>query len=141
MRMRNVGVIAAAAMVFAAVGAGYAAQTKEAKRPDVLAVAFHADWCGTCKQIEKPVGETVKHAAGMPMLFVMLDLTDEQTQAQSEMLAGALGLDEVWAEYSKGTGFVLLIDRKTGEVMERLTAKHSAAEMIEVVDAALARAG
>ena len=141
MGMRRTGAIAAAVMMIAVIGAAYAAEQERPKRPDVLAVAFHADWCGTCEQLEEPVGETAKAVGDKPVLFVKLDLTNEETQAQAELLAGALGIDEVWAEHSNRTGFVLLIDRESGEVIDRLTARQSSDEMIELVDAALARAG
>ena len=140
MQMRHLAMGTAALMMMAAIGAANAADGDEPKRPDVLAVVFHADWCGTCEQLKEPVGEAAKALTDKPVLFVTFDLTDDDTQAQAELLAGALGLDDVWAEFGNRTGFVLLVDRESGEVRDRLTVQQSSDEMIEVVDAALARA-
>lgn len=142
MRRKITALWAVAAVAMIAIGLAHAAEDEQGPRqPEVLAVLFHADWCGTCEQLKAPVKETAERLAEEPVLFVKLDLTDEKTRGQAEMLAAALGLDDVWNEHSRRTGFVLLVDRESGEALARLTTEHSSDDMAEVVGAALAHAG
>ena len=46
---------------------------------------------------------------GQPVLFVTLDLTNVSTRNQSELLAVALGLKNVY-ENNPGTGFIIIVN-------------------------------
>lgn len=88
--------------------------------PEILAVKFHADWCGSCKRMG-PVFEDLRNKYdGKPILFVELDLTNGTTRSQAEYLASALGFGDVYAQ-NQGTGFILLLDGKSRKQLAKLT--------------------
>jgi hypothetical protein len=95
----------------------------ETQKPILYAVAFHADWCGSCKVL----GPNVVKARGKAdldnqnVLFAKLDLTDKTTRHQSALLASALGISDFYAENDGKTGFVLLVNSATGENVGKLT--------------------
>ncbi len=97
----------------------------------LYAVAFHADWCGSCKTL----GPNVIKARGQAdldnqnVLFVKLDLTDKATRSQAELMANALGLGDFYKENNGKTGFVLLVNSKTGETVGKLTKDMSSGDI------------
>jgi thiol-disulfide isomerase/thioredoxin len=105
--------------------------------PNLLAVKFHADWCGSCKKMG-PVFEDLRNKLdGKPVLFVTLDRTNLSTSHQAQLLGSALGLGSV-VEANPGTGFVLLLDPKDRRVVAKLTAEQSLKEMTSEIEARLA---
>ena len=93
-------------------------------QPEIIAVKFHADWCGSCKRMG-PVFEDLRNKYdGKPVLFVELDLTNGTTRTQAEYLASALGFGDVYAQ-NNGTGFILLLDGKSRKQLDKLTADQS----------------
>ena len=89
--------------------------------PDLLAVKFHADWCGSCKKMGTVFEDLRNKYDGKSVLFVTLDLTNGTTRSQAEFLASALGFGDVYAQ-NQGTGFILLLDGKSREQVAKLTA-------------------
>ncbi|MEM9557824.1 MAG: thioredoxin domain-containing protein [Acidobacteriota bacterium] len=88
--------------------------------PEIMAVKFHADWCGSCKRMG-PVFEDLRNKYdGKPVLFVELDLTNGTTRTQAEFLASALGFGDVYAQ-NQGTGFILLLDGDSRKQLAKLT--------------------
>ena len=95
----------------------------------IIAIKFHADWCGYCKAMG-PVFEELQAKFDMePVLYVEFDQTRDFGRGQSAYLAGALGLEKVWKEHGGKTGFVLLIDARTMEVVERLNHEQNLKQM------------
>lgn len=103
-------------------------------QPDLLAVKFHADWCGSCKKMGSVFEDLRNKYDGKSVLFVTLDLTNGTTRAQAEFLAAALGFGDVYAQNS-GTGFILLLDGKSRHQVAKLTADQN----IKVMGAELVR--
>ncbi len=89
--------------------------------PEILAVKFHADWCGSCKRMGTLFEDLRNKYDGKPVLFVELDLTNGTTRNQAEFLASALGFGDVYAA-NQGTGFVLLLDGASRKQLAKLTA-------------------
>ncbi|MCI0366070.1 MAG: protein disulfide isomerase family protein [Phycisphaerales bacterium] len=89
--------------------------------PKIIAVKFHADWCGFCKQMGAAFEELQAKFDQEPALYVTFDQTRDFGRKQSQYLAHAMGLDDVWKENGGKTGFILLIDPKTKQVVQRLT--------------------
>ena len=90
-------------------------------KPDLLAVKFHADWCGSCKKMG-PVFEDLRNKYdGKSVLFVTLDLTNGTTRSQAQYMAAALGFGDVYAQ-NTGTGFILLLDGDSRQQVAKLTA-------------------
>ncbi|MEO1083660.1 MAG: thioredoxin domain-containing protein [Acidobacteriota bacterium] len=89
--------------------------------PDVVAVKFHADWCGSCKRMGTVFEDLRNKYDGKSVLFVELDLTNGTTKSQAEFMASALGFGDVYAS-NQGTGFILLLDGKSRQQLAKLTA-------------------
>ena len=96
--------------------------------PQILAVKFHGDWCGSCKKMGPVFTDLQNKLDGLPVLFVTLDLTNNTTRHQSSLMASALGLGRAYVE-NPGTGFILLIDSKSRQVVKKLTANMTLKEM------------
>ncbi|MEM7583157.1 MAG: thioredoxin domain-containing protein [Acidobacteriota bacterium] len=90
-------------------------------KPDLLAVKFHADWCGSCKKMGTVFEDLRNKYDGKSVLFVTLDRTNTTTRSQAELMAAALGFGDVYAQNS-GTGFILLLDGKSQQQVAKLTA-------------------
>ncbi len=87
----------------------------------LLVVKFHADWCGSCVKLDEPLQRLQASAAGEPVDFVRLDLTDDGTRAVAADRASRLGLSEIYESYGGKTGFALLIDAESGTVLGKIT--------------------
>ena len=104
--------------------------------PQIVAVKFHGDWCGSCRKMGTAFTDLQNKLDGSPILFVQLDLTNNTTKHQAVLLASTLGLSKAYTE-NPGTGFVLLIDAQSKKVVKRLTAdmtfKQVAAEITTLI--------
>ncbi|MEM8963475.1 MAG: thioredoxin family protein [Acidobacteriota bacterium] len=90
-------------------------------QPEIMAVKFHADWCGSCKKMGTVFEDLRNKYDGESVLFVTLDLTNATTRGQAEYLASALGFGDVYAA-NAGTGFILLLDGESKKQVAKLTA-------------------
>lgn len=97
----------------------------------LYAVTFHADWCGTCRKLEPEL--TSARANGdldnQNVLFVTLDLTNDTTKHQAALMASALGISDFYESNRGKTGFVLLVNGKTGETVGRIKGDTKAAKI------------
>ena len=108
----------------------------EMGKPALYAISFHADWCGSCKMI----GPQMIKARGKAdldnkdILFVKLDLTDGAKRHQSGLMAQALGIGDFYKDNNGKTGFVLLVDAKSGEMVGKITKEHDANAIISTLN-------
>lgn len=126
-------------LTFAATGIGPAQDTTTnpcgpmdgtgADTPMIIAVKFHADWCGYCKTMGPVFEELQAKFDREPVLYVTFDQTREFNRKQAKYLAHAMDLDSVWKENGGKTGFILLIDTKTHEVVQRLSHEQTIKQM------------
>jgi len=126
--------LAMAASAATAVNAGHDSTTGptvdgEAAAPEVIAVKFHADWCGYCKAMGPVFEELQAKFDQEPVLYAEFDQTREFNRTQSQYMAHAMNLDHVWKEHGGKTGFVLLIDADTRQVIQKLTHDKNLKEM------------
>jgi thiol-disulfide isomerase/thioredoxin len=97
------------------------AQPADSDRASIIAVKFHADWCGSCKAMGPAFSDLGDKFDSEPVLFVTFDLTNDLTTRRARLLAQALRLDKIWAQNAPKTGFVLLVDASRMEVLDKLT--------------------
>lgn len=111
--------------------------SQDVERPELIAVKFHADWCGKC-QAMKPAHKSVRQAyAEKPVLFVTLDLTEPADVHQAEYLMAELNMGRIWSDIGRKTGFVILVDAESREPIGRLTSQMGEQEMSDAIAAAL----
>ncbi len=106
------------------------AEASKVGAPKIIAVKFHADWCGARKAMRSVFTVLRNKLDGQPVLFVELDLTNATTRHQSILLASALGIGRALKE-KPGTGFILLFDEQR-RVKGKLTARQSLKEMAAI---------
>ncbi|MCP4442576.1 MAG: thioredoxin family protein [Aureispira sp.] len=124
-----VSLIATTAILFLTAFTQFSSDTvQNSEAPKVIAVKFHADWCGSCKAMVSTFKNLQNKHDGEDILFVELNFTNKTTGHQANLLANALGLSKT-VEENKGTGFILLVDGKNKKVLKRLTKEQSLKEM------------
>ena len=112
------------------------AAAAEARAPEAMLVVFHADWCGNCKVLGPKVSnEVLPEVTGEPLLMVELDLTDSKSN-QAEYMLAALGLSDLWEKYGRKTGFALLVDAETKEVLQTFTRQSQPEVMVKQITVA-----
>jgi len=130
-----------AIVAFAATGIGAGQDTAaNPGGPQIIAVKFHADWCGYCKQMGSVFEEMQAKYDQQPVLYVTFDQTRDFNRTQSQYLAHAMDLACVWKEHGGSTGFVLLIDAKTKQVVQKLTHEQNLKQMGAALQAAVSSA-
>ena len=90
--------------------------------PAVLAVRVRHDMCPYCRALDAEMPELMKKSADQSVLWITLDLTDETTQQQAALLAGALGLEAIWTGDLSKIGSVTLIDGKSKDTISFIEA-------------------
>lgn len=101
----------------------------------LYAVAFHADWCGNCKELGPKVKEarSIGDLDNKNVLFIKLNLTDKTTSHQAGLLAATLGIGEFYKSNNGKTGFILLINSSTGETVGKITKDMDAKQISETI--------
>lgn len=112
----------------------------EGAAPKVIAVKLHADWCGHCKQMGAAFEEMQAKFDQEPVLYITLDQTRDFGRKQSQYLAHTLGLDGVWKEHGGKTGFILLIDPNSRQVVQTLTHEQNLKQMGAALEEAVRNA-
>lgn len=105
--------------------------------PALYVVKVHADWCGSCKALVPILDEVRETMSAEPVLFLTLDVTDEDRTGQARLLAAALGIEQHLKTNNK-TGLVLIINPADKALLETLTKENTADEMIGKIEAHVA---
>ena len=104
---------------------------KENSNATTYAIAYHADWCGSCKILGPKVKEM---KASLPpevsdkVEFIKFDFTDDDTKETSQALAEAKGLSEMYMNHAK-TGQLMIVDIETGTILATIKKDFSVEEI------------
>ncbi len=83
------------------------------------------------------VTEVQEKYAGAAVEFVTFDFTSEETTAASAAKAASLGISELYAEKAPKTGFALIYDTQTKQVITQVSAEQDSTAWAGEIDKAL----
>ncbi len=106
--------------------------------PKVVGILFYADTCGSCKVLDPKIEAVKKEFAEEAVLFTRVDLSNDFTKHQSKLHCSLMGLNEIYAEHSAKTGFMLLVDAKEKKVLGKLVKTQTEDEIKAAIKTALA---
>lgn len=118
----------------ALLGAGGAAVAGD--EPRLVAATFRSAWCGPCHVLEPRLEAAARAYEGAPVEFVRFDFTYGKRAALAQR-AEAEGIADIYADNAGATGFMLLIDRETGDVLARITMQYGQQDIAAAIDRAV----
>ena len=105
----------------------------------VIAVVNHASWCSACQNNGERAQTTfMENNKDGAILFVVNDLSNEETKAKSAEELKKVGLNKAMAEY-KGTGMAYFFDADSKKLITQVSVAKSNEEIAEVL--AIAKKG
>lgn len=107
--------------------------------PEVIAASFISAWCNSCKILEPRLAKVMPTFADAAVKFEALDFTFGPTPELAERAAKD-GYAVVYARYAGATGFTLIIDRESGQILDRLTMSDTEQTIRARISAALSKA-
>ena len=105
------------------------------EQPDLLAANFFSHFCGPCLVLDIRLEPILPDYADASIEFVRLNQTFGQGRAQST--AATYGISDIYEQTGGSSGFILLIDQSTGEILDTITITHDEAEIRQRLDRAL----
>ena len=106
---------------------------------DLIVVQMHADWCKPSQVMATRLVEVRQAQAHGNVLFLKLDLTDEERSRQAELLMASLGYGDIWRSQRGVTGELLLIDTMQRIVLDKLTEADDVPQILAGLSQALHR--
>ena len=88
--------------------------------PSLVAVKVQADWCLRTPVVEPIFTDLIEKYGGEPILFVTMDITDENRRRQARYMASNLGIDWIFDTYFE-SGMIKVIDRRQESILATLT--------------------
>lgn len=111
----------------------------DARPPEVVAATFSSSWCSACKILKPKLAEVIPDFGSQPVEFIEFDYTYGRPKAYRK-IAAERGFVDAYDRFEGGTGFTLLIDNDTGEVLDMLTMTYSKNAMRAAITQAVAAA-
>lgn len=131
--MKLFKIMIAASLLLAATGLYAQSKSK------VIAVVNQAAWCHVCQENGARVMTEVLASYKTPLVTIAAnDLTNEKTKEASKAELQKLGVYQLVAN-EKGTGQIILIDRKSKKVVNRISVAKSSADLKAAFNQALSR--
>ena len=109
--------------------------TEAANPTRPFVVKLHAQWCAVC-MITTSVWSQIQDRYSDRVNLLVLDFTDERTEAASRAAAERVGLGRIFEE-SGSTGVVLVVDGRTKEVTASIAGSRNFAEYQAAIDRAV----
>jgi thiol-disulfide isomerase/thioredoxin len=101
-------------------------------------VKLHAQWCPVCR-VTKDVWIDIEAAYADQVNLVVLDFTNEATTHTSRADAERVGLTSLFDEYHGATGYIVIADGRTKEVLQEIKGSRDFSEYQVAIDDALKR--
>ena len=122
-------------LTFSAPLTAHADETKQNPQDVLYAISFYADWCVSCKTLDPKMMKArgIADFDNQNILFVTLDLTNATTRHQASLMADVLGISEFYEENNGTTGFVLLYNPQSNELLGTLTRNLDSGVIIETI--------
>lgn len=106
-------------------------------KPELIAATFASSWCSACKILKPKLAKAIPAFAGEPVKFVEYDFTFG-AQPETRDAAELDGLGALYDRYRGATGFTVLVDAETHEIIGMLTMDLTRKEIEAVIVRALA---
>ena len=107
------------------------------REPEIVAATFESAWCSACKILKPRLAKVIPDFADKPVKFVDLNFTFGERDDIAKK-AAAEGLADIYPRFKGATGFTLLVDRDTGEIVDTLTINYDEDAMRAAISRALA---
>jgi len=109
-----------AAPALATSGWNETAASSEAGEPRLVAALFRSSWCGACRVLEPRVEDLREDYGSARIDWVRFNFTWGERDGLRD-LAVAEGIAPLYDQLAGRTGFLVLMDRETGQVFEIVT--------------------
>ncbi|MEM1223508.1 MAG: thioredoxin domain-containing protein, partial [Verrucomicrobiota bacterium] len=106
-------------------------------KPEVLALMFYSESCGSCKILDPKVKAVKENYLTKPILFATFDHSNPASINQAALLAEGLDVEKIYNAQQKASGFMLIIDAESNEILAKLNREMSEAEIKASLDQAL----
>ncbi|WOO41383.1 TlpA family protein disulfide reductase [Rubellicoccus peritrichatus] len=113
------------------------ANAMEAAEPKVIGLLFYSDSCGSCKVLDPKIETAKNDYTTEPILFVTFDHSNAGSKNQAALLADSLSLGKIYDAQKKASGYMLLVDPKSGKVITKLTREMSEDDIKAAFNSAL----
>ncbi len=110
------------------------------ERPRLVAALFRSSWCGACRIIEPRIEDVREDYEGAAMEFVRFDFTLGRRENLRERAREA-GIEDLYDQLEGRTGFLVLMDRDSGQVFEIITTNYNRENIASAFDRWLAVTG
>ncbi|MGF1657097.1 MAG: hypothetical protein ACFCU3_08985 [Verrucomicrobiales bacterium] len=105
----------------ALLGINSLAAAEQAQKPQVIGLMLYSDTCASCQVLDPKIEAAKADFKDQALLFATLDHSNDGSKQQASLLAHALGLGELYKAQEKASGFMLLVNAESGEVLATLT--------------------
>ena len=105
--------------------------------PQLIAASFTSAWCASCRILEPRLSEVMPAFKDSAIEFVKFDFTFGETPELADR-AAALGLTRLYEANKGATGFTVLVDARSGEIVDTLTMNFTVADIKLALNRALA---
>jgi thiol-disulfide isomerase/thioredoxin len=101
-----------------------------------VVVDIYASWCPACRNIA-PTLSQLKQQYKNKVNFVVLDVRDHESVADSNRMAKKLGLTQFFNAHKAQTSTVAIIDPGTGKILKQFRNNADLAEYTAILDRAI----
>lgn len=108
-----------------------------AGKPEIVAATFASSWCSACKVLKPKLARVIPGFKNDPVAFVEFDFTfGPRDEVRAE--ADKYGIGDLYERNKGATGFTVLVDYDTGEILDTLTMNFSEDAMRSAIARAVA---